>query len=222
MKVGLNSLQIKIMRELSSADYEILKELAHAVGRSQTRISIALEDLEKLGFIITEKKGLSKRASLSSNKHAVLLKRLFTKYYNIKFEKYISGSVIDVLGTLAHSKCILSEITEQSNCSERTVMRVVKLLSGIGIIVRENKHYMINQQFNILSEFIREFQAYINLGLAYEFSKTATILWQKGKEFLIETREEHEKEHFFLTGCEKLGDFGIPLIVTDVNHYFYT
>jgi len=222
MKLELSKLQIGILCGLGSRGYETHSELVHALNKSQTRISIALQDLERLGIIMSEKKGLSKRVRLSGSKHVLLLKRLFTKYPNLRFEKYLSGSSVEVLLPLAYLKCNVSEIAEQSGYSERTVLRALNRLIEIGMTIGERKCYSINPRFNTLSEFLREFQAYTNVGLAYEFSKTATILWQRGKEFLIETKGGCENEHFLLTGYEKLGEFGIPLILTDIKHYFYT
>lgn len=59
---------------------------------------------------------------MSGSKHALLLKRLFTKYPNLRFEKYLSGSSVEVLLPLAYSKCNVSEIAEQAGYSERTVL----------------------------------------------------------------------------------------------------
>lgn len=222
MKAKLSSLQIKILRLLSAGEYKALKELASALKKSQSRISVALKGLEDLGFVATEKTGLAKKISLASNKHAVVFKTLLSKHPNLKIEKYLSGSVIEVLLPIVDTRCSVSDIGKYSNYSERTVLRVVSRLQEIGAVLRENGLYSINPQFDLWKEFIKEFQAYLNAKLTYNISKSATLLWQSGKEFLIETKDYIKRENFHVTGYEKLGEFGVPLILKDVRHYFHT
>ncbi|MFQ5976157.1 MAG: winged helix-turn-helix domain-containing protein [Candidatus Hydrothermarchaeales archaeon] len=224
MKLELSALQIMILKELCADEYRNISGLAGALDKSLTRVSIAIKDLEKKGFVETQKIGISKQLDISSNKHAVSFKIMAAQYPHLHLEKLLSGSALQILLPLTYrQKLRLEEIEKLSGCSERTLRRVVKGLKEFGImVVDENFSYSIGSFYFRLSEFIRDFQGYLNLRLALSFSNTAVILWQQGKEFLIKALAEKKVECFFPTGYEKLSDYGIQLILTGSRYYFYS
>jgi len=223
MKLRLNILQLKILRSLSSFQYARIKDVARDVNRSPTRVSIAVKDLEDKGFIESEKRGFSKQAAISSNKHSSLLKTFISEHQHMKFEKILSGPTLEILLPLTYSKMRLSEIVKESGYSERTVRRVVKKLREFGIVTTEKFYYSKGSIHKLLYDFVEEFQRYLNLKLALELSSDAVILWERGKEFILKTRQEiKEKEDIFSTCFTKMYDFGIKLILPDYRHYFYT
>lgn len=223
MKLRLNTLQLKILRSLSSRQYVRIKELARDMDRSLTRVSIALKDLKNKGFVESEKRGLSKRVAISGNKHSSLLKTFISEHQHMKFEKILSGPTIEILLPLTYSKTKLSEIAKKSGYSERTVRRVVKKLMEFGIVTAEKFYYSKNPVYKLLYDFVEEFQRYLNLKLALKLSPDAVILWERGNEFIVKTqREIKERENLFSTCFAKMYHFGIKLMLPEYRYYFYT
>ena len=223
MKLELNTLQLSILRSLSSVQYCRIKELAKRVNRSLTRVSIALRDLKEKGFVDVEKTGISKRVAISSNKHSSLLKTFISEHHYMKLEKVLSGPTLEILLPLAYSKIKLSEIIKRSGYSERTVRKVMKKLKELGIVVAENFYYSRAPAFELLYEFVKEFQHYLNIKKALGFSPDVVILWERGKEFILKTQLEiKERENLFSTCFAKMHDFGIKLMLPGYRYYFYT
>lgn len=223
MKLKLNSLQLSILRSLSSAQYTRIKELARKLDRSLTRVSLALKDLEEKGFVEVKKAGISKQVVISSNKHSSLLKAFISEHRYMKLENALSGPTLEILLPLSYSKMRLSEIVESSGYSERTVRRVMKKLKELGIVAAEDFYYSKTPSFELLYEFVREFQRYLNFKKALSFSPDAVILWERGKEFILKTEHEIEESgNLFSTCFAKMHDFGIKLMLPNYRYYFYT
>jgi DNA-binding transcriptional regulator YhcF (GntR family) len=223
MELRLGELQLKIFRNLSSREYKNIAGLAKELNKSLTRVSIALKDLESKGFVETKKYGISKEMVLSDNKHSLLLKTFISEHYHMKFEKTLSGSTLEVLLPIACSKVKFQGIVMLSGCSSATVKRTIKKLREFGIVALDKEfYYFISLHHKLLSDFVKEFQSYINLKLALSFSNTSVILWQGGKEFLIKTGEERKKDNFFPTCYERMSGYGIKLLLTNFRYYFYS
>ncbi len=221
MKVRLNELQIEILQCLMKREYGTLKQISLELDKSQSRISSVVGDLENKGLVDLEKRGLSKKISVTNSKHASVLKKLFAMH-PVDFENCLSGSALEVLQPITEDDLSRSEVSKRCGYSERTVSRVFGRMKERGMIVKEGDFYSINPRYAVLSEFISEFQSYLNVKRSRSFSPTSTMIWEKGKEFLIETRETNEEKHYFLTGYDRLADFGVPLITTESRYYFYT
>ncbi|MBS7654686.1 winged helix-turn-helix transcriptional regulator, partial [Candidatus Bathyarchaeota archaeon] len=211
------------MRSLSSTPYTQIKELAEKVGRSLTRVSLALKDLQDKGFVEMKKGGISKKVAISGNKHSILLKTFIIEHQHMMLENFLSGSALEILLPLSYSKMKLSEIVEMSGYSKRTVRRVMKRLKEYGIVATENFYYSKALAFELLYEFVKEFQHYLNLKKALGFSPDAVILWDKGKEFILKTgREIEEGKNLFSTCFAKMHEYGIKLMLPNHWYYFYT
>jgi DNA-binding MarR family transcriptional regulator len=224
MKLELSVLELRLLRELCLKEYKNIGELAKALRKSPTRVSIALKDLENKGFVEKKKVGISKKVVLSSNRHAVSFKTLLNQYPHIRFERLLSGSALEILLPLAfYHKMKLKDIARLSGCSEVTVRRAIKRLKEFGLVVGDRSFfYSIGSFYFWLAEFVRDFQDFINLRLALSFSSTSVVLWRWGTEFLIKTREEKKQENFFPTCYEKMSDYGIQLILTEYRYYLHS
>ncbi|MEM2148081.1 MAG: winged helix-turn-helix transcriptional regulator [Candidatus Bathyarchaeia archaeon] len=223
MELWLNALQLRILRSLCSTPYAQIKELAEHVGRSLTRVSLALKELGDKGLVEVQKGGISKQVAISGNKHSTLLKTFISEHQHMKLEEILSGPVLEILLPLAYSKMKLSEMVEKSGYSERTVRRVMKRLKEYGIVATENFYYSGASAFGLLYEFVKEFQHYLNLKKVLGFSADAVILWERGKEFILKTeRDIEESENLFSTCFAKMHDYGIKLMLPIHRYYFYT
>jgi hypothetical protein len=95
-------------------------------------------------------------------------------------------------------------------------------LREFGIVFSERGFYRLNERFDLLKDFLLEFRRYLNLKIAQEFAKDATILWQEDAEFLIKTSEPKESKNFFLTSITAFHKYGVQLFLPEYYYYFYT
>lgn len=224
MKLRLSALQLKILRSLCFKEYKNIDELAKGLNKSPSRVSVALKDLADKGFIETRKIGLSKQIVLSDNKHSSLLKTFISEYHHMKFEELLSGSTLEILLPITYSKVKFADIVRLSGCSERTVRRTMKKLKEFGMVTMDREfYYSIGPLHGLLSDFVKEFQSYLNIKSALSFSRTSVIPWQRGKEFLVKTSEEEKRRKWVFSTCyEKMYGYGVQLVLTNFRYYFYS
>lgn len=91
------------------------------------------------------------------------------------------------------------------------------------IVVEEDKAYRVNPRWHALSDFLREYVAYILRRIVEEVSAQAVILWHDRFEFLMRTPigTRVRGTHFHPTATSKLSEYGIPLL-SDSDYYFYS
>ena len=223
MKLRLNTPQLKILRSISSCQYARIKDIASDIGRSPTRVSVAVKALENKGFVECEKRGLSKRVSISDKKHSSLFKTFISEHQHMKFEEILSGPTLEILLPLVYSEVKFKKIVKESGYSERTVRRVMKKLKEFGIITTGKFYYTKGPMYKLLYDFVEEFQRYLNLKTASELSPDSVVIWERGKEFILKTNQElKEKENLFSTCFVKMYDFGIKLMLPEYRYYFYS
>lgn len=222
MKLELGKQELKVLEELAFGEYRNISELAEALGRSPGRVSKVLRSLGEKGFVEKRKKGVSREVHLSGYKHAVSFKRMASQHPHMKFDELLHGSALEMLLPLTYGKFKAREIAGLAGVSGVTVKRRLKELKEKGVVVREEGLYSIGPFYPWLADFIQEFQSSINWNLARSFSKTAVVLWERGKEFLMKAEEEKEVENFFPTCYEKMSGFGVNLVLTGSRYYFYS
>lgn len=114
------------------------------------------------------------------------------------------------------------EIVLRTGLSQKTVQTKLKALREFGIVFSERGFYRLNERFGLLKDFLLEFRRYLNLKVAQEFAKDATILWQEDEEFLIKTSEPKESKNFFSTSITAFHKYGVQLFLPEYYYYFYT
>ena len=220
MKLTRN--EIRILKEITKGSGEGIGDIASSLNISHASISRTLWSLKKKGLIETEKRGVSKHVFFSETKHSTLLKTLLTEFAHVKFEDFLSDSSLEILYFLFKSPLSRKEIVLRTGLSQKTLQTKLKTLREYGIVFSERGFYRLNERFDLVKDFLLEFRRYLNLKVAQEFVKDATILWQEDEEFLIKTPEPKESKNFFLTSITTFHKYGVQLFLPEYYFYFYT
>jgi len=220
MKLTIN--ETRILKEMAKGSGKVIGAIASSLNISHASVSRTLRSLKKKGLIETEKRGVSKRVFFSETKHSTLLKTLLTELAHVKFEDFLSGSSLEILYFLSKSPLSRKEIVLRTGLSQKTVQTKLKTLREFGVVFSERGIYRLNERFGLLKDFLLEFRRYLNLKVAQEFAKDATILWQEDEEFLIKTSEPKESKIFFLTSITAFHKYGVQLFLPEYYYYFYT
>lgn len=222
MKMKLTRNETRILKEIAKGSGRGIGDIVSSLSISNASFSRILKSLKKKGLIESEKRGLSKRVFFSENKHSTLLKTLLTEFAHVKFEDFLSGSSLEILYFLSKSPLSRKEIVFHTGLSQKTVQTKLKTLREFGIVFSERGFYRLNERFDLLKDFLLEFRRYLNLKVAQEFAKDATILWQRDEEFLIKTPEPKESKNFFLTSITAFHKYGVQLFLPEYYYYFYS
>ena len=222
MKMKLTRNEARILKEIAKGSGKGIGDMASSLSISNASFSRTLKSLKKKGLIETEKRGVSKHMFFSENKHSTLLKTLLTEFAHVKFEDFLSGSSLEILYFLSKSPLSRKEIVFHTGLSQKTVQTKLKTLRQFGIVFSERGLYRLNERFGLLKDFLLEFRRYLNLKVAQDFAKDATILWQRDEEFLIKTSEPKESDNFFLTSITAFHKYGVPLFLPEYYYYFHS
>jgi len=211
--------------EFSQTELEMLKqlagfrasisELAKRVGKSQPRVTTAVERLQAKGLVTTKRTGMRKVVEFSQAKHAQLLRELMLAESHIPWESLLADSQILPLLRL--------EGAASPPSSRTTEWRALRKLMAHGIIVNGKQGRSINPRFGKLREFIRELTNFTNLTLAASASDTAVIVWSSGSQFIIRVPAGTRigDKRFKPTATTVLATHGVPLI-SNVEYYFFS
>jgi DNA-binding transcriptional ArsR family regulator len=222
MKMKLTRNETRILKEIAKGSGRGIGDMVSSLSISNASFSRTLKSLKKKGLIESEKRGVSKRVFFSENKHSTLLKALLTEFAHVKLEDFLSGSCLEILYFLSKSPLSRKEIVFHTGLSQKTVQTKLKTLRQFGIVFSERGFYRLNERFDLLKDFLLEFRRYLNLKVAQDFAKDATILWQRDEEFLIKTSEPRESDNFFLTSITAFHKYGVPLFLPEYYYYFHS
>jgi DNA-binding transcriptional ArsR family regulator len=222
MKMKLTRNETRILKEIAKGSSKRIGDIANSLTISNASFSRTLKSLKKKGLIESEKRGVSKHMFFSETKHSTLLKTLLTELAHVKFEDLLPGSSLEILYSLSKSPLNRREIILHTGLSQKTVQTKLKTLREFGIVFSERGFNRLNERFSLLKDFLLEFRRYLNLKVAQEFAKDATILWQRDKEFLIKTSEPKESKSFFLTSITAFHKYGVQLFLPEYYYYFYS
>ncbi len=196
---------------------EIRKGLEIHAGAA-SRLSASLQSK---GFIEVVKNGISKTISMLESQHAQLFRKLVLEYKHIPFHRLLAGPSLEVLSAICNWNLdSRKEISQMSLVSEASVARSIEKLKQTGILQKRD-YYIINPRFQTLKDFVLEYRHYMNQKAAQSFAKDAVILWERNREFIVETLRKEENKDFHLTGLSAFGRFGIPLMMPS-SYYYYS
>lgn len=186
----------------------------HAVVTSRLSAS-----LQSKGLIEVVKDGISKTVSIAESKHAQLFRKLVLEYRHIPFHRLLSGPSLEVLSAICNWNLgSRKEISQVSLVSEASVARSIEKLKRAGILQKRD-YYIITPRFQTLQDFVLEYRHYVNQKAAQSFATDAVVVWEKNREFIVETSREEENKGFRLTGPSAFGMFGIPLMMPSSYYY---
>lgn len=212
-----NRSEIQILRQLTKGSHA-LSEIEKALSIKPPLLSYNLKKFQEKGLTKTTQQGSRKYIYFNDSKHASLLRDLLLSYDHIDWENILTSKTIEVLfQILTPSEGNLAKF------SKATLWRNLKNLKAHGIITQTEKGYDINPRFQILIDFLKEYQQFFTNKLAKTLSENAIILWQKDAEFLTRAPKNAKppSKDFHKTATTILHKYGLPLF-SEYDIYFYS
>ena len=210
------------LRALQTLQQEMsITELAAALDCSTNYASEIISSLEKEELVYTQRDGKEKRVKPVKNQAVKLLQRLAQTHSHIDFPDLISGKAIPLLYYLDTDRTV-AELAEKTGNYRNTVNRVLKQLLNRGILRKQDTQYRLNDEFQILHDFSREYVHHVHRRTVAEYTHNFTILWELLEEFLIQTGDVINHDSFVETGPSRFQQHGLPLVTTGASYYFYS
>ena len=89
----------------------------------------------------------------------------------------------------------------------------------MGVIIRDEKKYMINQRDLLIIDFVTEYSKHRNVRHLRERYSDATIIWQDRDEYVISLDREISDNIYSKAGATKIGYLGYDIVSR--NYYYY-
>ena len=218
----LGKSELKLLQTLQKGgEGAPISTLSQRLGVSLSRTSELVDSLRRKGFIKVERVNKKKHVSFADTKHAQLMRDLLGRFNYMDFSGIISGDTLSVLWVLDRGRSV-KEITSVSGVSRASVHRILKRLMERGIVRKKDSRYSLIPDFILLNEIAREMVHYLHRKKARKLSPRAVVVWEGLREFIVKAPEAMEHKNFHLTGPSKLGDYGVPLLLTGESYYFYS
>ena len=211
----LGKTELRVLCSFSEGD--ALKDIAEKVKISKGKASVAVKNLEKLGFIIRERQNKRIFLKMGNTKHASLFFDFLKEYSSLPVEKLLPQRRIAMLSIIENEPSVISKII---GISCQTVYNAIKDFLRYGILIKRNG-YEINPRHRILKEFVIEFQSFLNRMEIANIDKEAILIWERGPEFLIKTPKRIKDKNYHLTALSEFKKFGL-LFIPSHNYYFYS
>lgn len=214
-KYAFNETEIRLLRELTKGKQSLL-QIKTLLQIKPAFLSRNLKKLQQKGIIQTTAEGNKKTVYFSETKHASLLRDLLLSYDYIDWENILSGKSVEILFRTLDDG-------DLSSFSGATLWRYLKKLKARGMIAETQKRYQINTRFQILADFLREYERYFVNKIAKTVSENSVILWQKDMEFLVRVPNSVEAPSgdFHRTAASFFPAYDLPLF-SEFDIYFYS
>lgn len=211
----LGKTELRILRNFNEGDS--IKDIVEKINISKGKVSVAVKNLEKLGFVIKEKK--NKRACLrkGDTKHASLFFDFIKEYPSLPIEKLLTQRRIAILSVIENEVFVVAKTV---GVSYRTVYYAINDFLRYGILIKKNG-YEINPRHRMLKEFVTEFMSFLNRMKIEKIDKEAILVWERGPEFLIKTHSSINEKNYYLTSVSAFKNYGL-LFIPSYNYYFYS
>lgn len=198
-----------------------ISTLADQLEWSPGHASRIVNDLETYGYAHTEQSGREKLVSLADIEPIENLEGLLTEYGHMDLLSLIAGSGLQILYYLDEGRTA-TELAERSGISQATVYRRLDDFQRVGVVGKSKSQYHLNDPFTILASIARGLIHQKHRREAEQHASGLNFIWETNDEYLFACNNEVSAEGFYLTGPALFGDFGVPLLTRDRQHYFRT
>jgi DNA-binding HxlR family transcriptional regulator len=206
--------ELQILIEIAKGKHE-LSSIEEVLLIKPSLLSYNLKKLQNKGLIKTTQKKSKKQAYFSDSKPAALLRGLLSFYDYIDWENILCGKATEILfQTTTKSGKNLASIPKN------TLWRHLKNLKARGIITQQNT---INPKFDLLIQFIDEYQQFFINKIARTISDNSVILWQQDMDFIVRVPKNAKpsSENFHSTATSVFHQYDLPLF-SEYDIYLYS
>lgn len=185
----LNQTEIKALAALFEGSRSV-KKISEKIGRSSTRTSVILNNLEKKGFLNLERNGLSLEVSSSSQRFMNAFKLMM--HSGIPDLNVLTDSRMTVLSYFLITKDPLQKrhlliATGLSNSSLRDILHY---LVRAGVLRRNGRSYSLSRSMELLESFLQGYSDHITWIQTKELPNDLIINWKNGFEFICSSTED--------------------------------
>ena len=217
----LTESELKCLRAITTMGNARASGIATAIHVARPNVSRAVASLEAKGFVEAKRDGISSFISLSDAKHAVLWKKLAIEFAHMPLDRLLAGASVEILSTINDlNPKTRKEIAEDSLVSETSVALALARFRQLGII-QKAPEYRVSPRFQAFIDFVVEFRHYLNQKTTAEFASDGVILWERNREFIVESKRSQEFDGFRLTGVSLFAQFGVRLFGR-TSYFFYS
>ena len=211
-KYSFSKTELQILKEVAKGAHDF-SSIESTLGVSPPLLTYNFKKLQNKGLVKATKKAYKKQVFFADFNHAMVLKDLLSVYDYVDWENLLSGLALKIL-----FETIVKEKME--DIPKNTLWRYFKNLKACGIISPANT---IAPQFNLLTQFLREYQKFFVNQLVHTISEDSVILWQKDQEFLLRATKNLQStpKNFFKTALSMFPQYNLPLF-SEFDYYFYS
>ena len=214
---GLTRVELSVLATLqqsgeNKAGWSVVS-LAGKMAVSCAQVSRAVASLEKKEFV-TAARSRQKLVQFSSAGHASAFLYLLGLHPHVDFVSTLSNSSLRVLSAFTGSAIAIEQMARISRTPTVTVRRTVSKLMERGILVRQEK----NQYQLALSGLQTFVQAYATHSLQEKAGVDGLICC--GPNAVLRTKTPIPRR-FELTGVSIFYRFGVPIVQTDFQDYWF-
>ncbi len=218
----LSKSEISVLRTLQREEEKItISRLSKKVGLRLPWVSELVSSLREMGFVEVERRKKEKLVYFASTKRAELMEEVLGKFDYMDFTGLLSGSALGVLFALDRERSV-KDIAYALGVYRASTHRILRRLMERGVVKKRDARYSLNPDFAKLNEIAKETVYFLHRKKAQELSPGATIVWWGFQEFIIKAPVAKEIGGVHPTGPSKLGDYGVPLLVSRANYYLYS
>lgn len=194
-------------------------ELAEEARLSISVVSHHVKGMKENGLVVKRRHGKKVFVQRSTSEHALILWELLREYPKLPFEDLVTHGSLRVLGVMAGHTSI-TQISLLTGLTRQGVSAIVKMLGRYGVVVR-NLGYRVNPSHLRIKAFVDSYYGFLNRKIASSLAADASVLWQRGEEFLFKSSAEVRGPNVRPTSVSVFHEYGVPLI-TKLNYYCYS
>jgi DNA-binding MarR family transcriptional regulator len=215
----LSPTEIKILKQLREGRAS-LPSLKGKLGLSSQQISRTVSSLREKGFVLGERKGITKTIWISDMKHAQLLRTILIQYNHMRLEKILSMSSLEILMSISSSSGMTrKEIAFSSQKSQRTVATALSRLREFGMLITDRPGiYRISPRFIQFTEFAMELRRQSDQRAVASLYQDGVIRWQGNRSVLIESKIAEERGGFRSTSFSAFHRFATTMLLA--RHWY--
>ena len=217
----INKTELKILKLVVNNSLSE-KEIARALGLSQSWMSECVKHLSDMGFTRTDRAGITKLVKLEDNDIGTSLKRLIIEGGMLNLDHLLSDSGLLVLPLLLTPGDSIGEIARKTGLTKRAIHYKLRIWKGMGILDLKKSPDVItfNRRHNLLINFIIEYCRHRNQRYLISEHPESLIVWEWRDEFLFTTKGEINENKFTHGGPTRLNEFTDELITSAEYYYF--
>jgi predicted transcriptional regulator len=179
----LNSTEILVMQSIFEGNNR-LKDISENADKSIAQVSVTVKKLCEKGFLVKEKRGLSKIISFSSHDFAHNFKELLVRSFPV--EECLSYSKMTILSFFLGPRVRISitDLKAKTDLSITTIRNALHNAIKFGVVRKIPYGYKLSNRMVLLKNFLNGYSEFISNKNIKSYATNGIIHWRVGFEFI--------------------------------------